>query len=83
MKKLVYNVTKQKYPGRVWSVSFAVLVLAFYYVYFLLRIDPRLIYQSQEPAWFGKIIKATFDPKADAATERRTEETPHQPALHN
>jgi len=36
----------------IWSVLFTTIVLSFYFLYFLLRIDPKLIYQAQEPVFF-------------------------------
>jgi hypothetical protein len=37
---------------KIWSLLFTAILLSFYFLYFLLRIDPRLIYQSQEPVFF-------------------------------
>ena len=34
------------------SLLFTAIFLSFYFIYFLLRIDPKLIYQSQEPVFF-------------------------------
>ena len=36
----------------IWSLLFTVILLSSYFVYLLLRIDPKLIYQSQEPVFF-------------------------------
>ena len=36
----------------IWSLLFTAILLSFYFLYFLLRIDPKLIYQSQEPVFF-------------------------------
>ena len=36
----------------IWSLLFTAILLSFYFIYFLLRIDPKLIYQSQEPVFF-------------------------------
>ena len=41
-----------KSPDRIWSAAFAGVIATFYFLYFLLRIDPRLIYQAQEPVFF-------------------------------
>ena len=35
-----------------WSLLFTAILLSFYFVYFLFRIGPKLIYQSQEPVFF-------------------------------
>jgi hypothetical protein len=37
---------------KIWSLLFTAILLSFYFIYFLLRIDPKLIYQSQEPVFF-------------------------------
>ena len=44
--------TDRKSRGSIWSVLFTAVLLSFYFIYFLLRIDPKLIYQSQEPVFF-------------------------------
>ena len=36
----------------IWSLLFAAVLLSFYFIYLLFRIDPQLIYQSQEPVFF-------------------------------
>ena len=36
----------------IWSLLFSAILLSFYFLYLLLRIDPKLIYQSQEPVFF-------------------------------
>ena len=51
-KRALYDVSKQKYQDRIWSVLFTILILSCYYVYFFVRIDPKLIYQSQDPVFF-------------------------------
>ncbi len=35
-----------------WSLLFTAILLSFYFIYLLLRIDTKLIYQSQEPVFF-------------------------------
>ena len=37
---------------RIWSVSFAFILLAFYFLYALLRIQMQLVYQAREPVFF-------------------------------
>lgn len=37
---------------KIWSLLFSIILLSFYFIYFLLRIDPKLIYQFQEPVFF-------------------------------
>ena len=51
-KRVDHNEPEKTSQDRIWSFIFSILLLACYYVYFLLRIDPRLIYQSQEPVFF-------------------------------
>jgi hypothetical protein len=41
-----------KIRDKIWSLLFSAILLSFYFVYLLLRIDPKLIYQSQEPVFF-------------------------------
>jgi len=36
----------------IWSLMFTAGLLSFYFIYLLLRIDPKLIYQAQEPIFF-------------------------------
>ncbi|MHC4204011.1 MAG: DUF6057 family protein [Planctomycetota bacterium] len=36
----------------IWSLLFTATILSFYFIYLLLRVDPKLIYQSQEPVFF-------------------------------
>lgn len=36
----------------IWSLLSTTILLSVYFLYFLLRVDPRLIYQSQEPVFF-------------------------------
>ena len=36
----------------IWSLLFTAVLLSFYFIYLLFRIDPKLIYQSQEPVFF-------------------------------
>jgi hypothetical protein len=44
--------TSGKSCDTIFSVLFTAILLSFYFIYFLLRIDPKLIYQSQEPVFF-------------------------------
>ena len=37
---------------KIWSLLFTTFLLSFYFIYLLLRIEPKLIYQSQEPVFF-------------------------------
>ena len=37
---------------RIWSILTTAVLLSFYFIYFLFRIDPQLIYQAQEPVFF-------------------------------
>jgi hypothetical protein len=36
----------------IWSMSVTIFLLSFYFIYLLVRINPKLIYQSQEPVFF-------------------------------
>ena len=49
---MLHDELKEKSQDRIWSLLFTVLILSCYFVYFLLRIEPKLIYQSQEPVFF-------------------------------
>jgi len=50
--ELLQNGTYKKCRDRIWFPLFSVVLLSLYFIYFLLRIDPKLIYQSQEPVFF-------------------------------
>jgi len=43
---------RAKSPDKIWTLLFTAVLLSFYFFYFLLRIDPKLIFQSQEPVFF-------------------------------
>ena len=51
-RKLLQKSAYDKSPDRIWSLLFTAVLLLFYFLYFLLQIDPKLIYQSQEPVFF-------------------------------
>jgi hypothetical protein len=36
----------------IWSMLLTIFLLSFYFIYLLVRINPKLIYQSQEPVFF-------------------------------
>jgi hypothetical protein len=40
---------------KIFSLLFTTTLLSLYFIYLLLRIDPKLIYQSQEPVFFFEI----------------------------
>ena len=44
--------TGLKSRGTIWSLLFSVILFSFYFLYLLLRIEPKLVYQSQEPVFF-------------------------------
>jgi len=44
--------TSLRARDKIWALLFTTVLLSFYFIYFLLRIDPKLIYQSQEPVFF-------------------------------
>jgi hypothetical protein len=44
--------TGLKSRDTIWSLLFTAILLSFYFLYLLLRIEPKLIYQSQEPVFF-------------------------------
>jgi len=47
-----HNASDKKYQDRAGSMLFTILLLSCYFVYLFLRIEPMLIYQSQEPVFF-------------------------------
>jgi hypothetical protein len=51
-RELFRKVTRCKSQGSVWTILVAAFLISFYFAYLLVRIDPRLIYQSQEPVFF-------------------------------
>jgi hypothetical protein len=51
-EKAFQKVSNGKSHDRIWSLLFTISLLSFYFVYLLLRIEPKLIYQSQEPVFF-------------------------------
>ena len=51
-KKTLQNGANKKFQDTAWSLLFTIIFLSFYFVYFLLRIKPELIYQAQEPVFF-------------------------------
>ena len=51
-RELLQKTAFGKSPDKIWSLLFTAILLSFYFLYFLLRIDPKLIYQSQEPVFF-------------------------------
>jgi len=51
-EKVLQKVSNGKSQDRIWSLLFTTILLSFYFVYLLLRIEPKLIYQSQEPVFF-------------------------------
>jgi hypothetical protein len=51
-RELLQKAAYGKSPGEIWSTLSTAIILSFYFLYFLLRIDPKLIYQSQEPVFF-------------------------------
>jgi len=46
------DLSNEKTTQNTWTLISTILFLSCYYVYLLFRIDPRLIYQSQEPVFF-------------------------------
>ena len=51
-EKAFQKVSNGKSQDKIWSLLFTTVLLSFYFIYFLLRIEPKLIYQSQEPVFF-------------------------------
>jgi hypothetical protein len=51
-RELLQKAAYGKSPDKIWSLLFTAVLLSFYFLYFLLRIDSKLIYQSQEPIFF-------------------------------
>ena len=50
--KVLQNVTSCTSHDEIRVLLFTAILISFYFAYLLLRIDPRLIYQSQEPVFF-------------------------------
>lgn len=44
--------TRFKSRDTIWFLLFTAVLLLFYFLYLLLRIEPKLIYQAQEPVFF-------------------------------
>jgi len=51
-EKAFQKVSNGKSQDKIWSLLFTTILLSFYFIYLLLRIEPKLIYQSQEPVFF-------------------------------
>jgi hypothetical protein len=51
-RELLQKSAYGKYQDKIWALLLTVILLSVYFLYFLLRIDPKLIYQSQEPVFF-------------------------------
>ncbi|MFZ2148123.1 MAG: DUF6057 family protein [Sedimentisphaerales bacterium] len=50
--KVFQKVPNRKSQDKIWALLFTTILLSLYFIYLLLRIDPKLIYQSQEPVFF-------------------------------
>jgi len=51
-QKALQKLTSCKSQDKILSLLFTAVLSSFYFAYVLLRIDPKLIYQSQEPVFF-------------------------------
>ncbi|MHC4565332.1 MAG: DUF6057 family protein [Planctomycetota bacterium] len=51
-QEILQKVTSCKSHDKIWVLLFTAVLMSFYFAYLLLRIDPKLIYQSQEPVFF-------------------------------
>jgi hypothetical protein len=51
-RELLQKSAYGKSLDKIWALLLTVILLSVYFLYFLLRIDPKLIYQSQEPVFF-------------------------------
>ena len=51
-RELLQKESCGKSRDKIWSLFFTAILLSFYFFYLLLRIEPKLIYQSQEPVFF-------------------------------
>jgi len=49
---VLQKVTSCKSQDKIWVLLFTSILMSFYFAYLLLRIEPKLIYQSQEPVFF-------------------------------
>jgi len=50
--KVFQKVPNSKSQDKIGPLLFTTILLSLYFVYLLLRIDPKLVYQSQEPVFF-------------------------------
>ncbi|MHC4310479.1 MAG: DUF6057 family protein [Planctomycetota bacterium] len=51
-KKAFQKGANKKFQNTAWFLLFTIIFLSFYFIYLLFRINPKLIYQSQEPVFF-------------------------------
>jgi len=51
-EKALQKVSNWKSLDKIWYLLFTTVLLSFYFFYLLLRIEPKLIYLSQEPIFF-------------------------------
>ena len=51
-QEVLQKVTSCKSQDKIPVLLFTAILMSFYFAYLLLRIDPKLIYQSQEPVFF-------------------------------
>ena len=51
-QEVLQKVTGCKSQDKILVLLFTAILMSFYFAYLLLRIDPKLIYQSQEPVFF-------------------------------
>ncbi len=51
-QKVLQKVTSCESHDKIRPLLFTAILMSFYFAYLLLRIDPKLIYQSQEPVFF-------------------------------
>lgn len=51
-EKALQKISNWKSLDKIWYLLFTTVLLSFYFIYLLLRIEPKLIYQSQEPIFF-------------------------------
>ncbi len=50
--KISHKRLNKNSQDKIWSLLFTTILLSLYFIYLLLHIDPKLIYQSQEPVFF-------------------------------
>lgn len=51
-KALSTKITSSEFQNKIFSLIFSLFILTFYFIYFLQRINPQLVYEAQQPVFF-------------------------------